>query len=97
MNSRSPSSGATFLRKHDRNRHNAGADLLTCDAWWVLIFWVWTNSISGRTGGELVHIQLHSIIRVNLQVPYFVSGGVEAGVPANRGSFSVRGIPKITP
>ena len=33
MNARSPSSGATFLRKHDRNRHNAGADLLTCDAW----------------------------------------------------------------
>lgn len=33
MNARSSSSGATFLRKHDRNRHNAGADLLTCDAW----------------------------------------------------------------
>ncbi|CAG8780277.1 12740_t:CDS:2, partial [Acaulospora colombiana] len=23
--------GATFLRKHDRNRHDNGADILTCD------------------------------------------------------------------
>lgn len=29
------SSGATFLRKHDRNRHDSGADLLTCEAWCV--------------------------------------------------------------
>jgi hypothetical protein len=33
MNVRSSSSGAIFLCKHNRNRHNAGADFLTCDAW----------------------------------------------------------------
>ncbi len=51
MSARSSSSGATFLRKHDRNRHNAGADLLTCDAWYV------SSPPSGRTFiGELVEI-----------------------------------------
>lgn len=28
-------SGATFLRKHDRNRHNNGSDTLTCEDWCV--------------------------------------------------------------
>ena len=30
-------SGVKFLRKHDRNRHNAGAEVLTCEEWYVPI------------------------------------------------------------
>jgi hypothetical protein len=86
MSVRSSSSGTTFLRKHDRNRHNAGADLLTCDAWWI------HSSRSGRMFlGELVPYSALYQRRCLQGTPSCVAAGL-VSVPASREVFSIQSI-----
>jgi hypothetical protein len=70
----SSSSGSTFLVSGDRNRHNAGSNLLTCGAWWV------HSSRSGRIFlGEPVPYSAPLPEAVFSRHPVMLSGGVDLG------------------